>query len=138
MPWLELRPGKAAVKNQWTTKANYPFLNVAFGQQVTVAVIIDVYVLDVIAVLLIDLALFGLVRGGRCGRSRSLCIVSGVAMRIGAGEWWAAHRANRRHLDMLDALLRSNLLGDPRRSSRSASSSFSLAKLPGLARGRAV
>lgn len=53
-------------KNQWTAKANYPFLNSSFCQCVSVAEIIDFYVLDIVPILLIRLAGDGLARiGGR-------------------------------------------------------------------------
>lgn len=44
------------LENQWQTKVIYPFLNSSFGQCVTITQIIDFNVLDIVSVLLVDLA----------------------------------------------------------------------------------
>lgn len=95
-------------------KANYPFLHSSFGQCVSVLEIIDFYVLDVVAILLEDLA------GRVLGRMSSWGPDDGRTGRLFKVSVHATHgrrdtySANRRHVDMLNALLRLDLRVDPR------------------------
>lgn len=72
-------------EDQWTAKANYPFLDGSFGQCVAISEIIDFYVLDVVPILLICLAGDSLAgSSGRLddGRTNGLCAGQRMRMRL--------------------------------------------------------
>ena len=79
--------GRALGESVNDAKANYPFLHSSFGQCVSVLEVIDFYVLDVVAILLEDLAGRVLGRmsswGSNDGRTGRLSKVSVYA------KWWS-------------------------------------------------
>lgn len=125
--------GRALGESVNDAKANYPFLHSSFGQCVSVLQIIDFYVLDKIAILLEDLARGVAFRvdgrrpnDWRTGRlrwgQREVCL----------GRLSSTYSANRRHVDMLNALLRLDLRVDPRSRGRRLRSSVRGFRLFGL------
>ena len=106
-------------------KACYLFLCGSFGQCIAVTKIIDFYVLDEVAVLLVRLAGDGgaWVQIGRLdgGRADGLGHVSGSRRECGCMR--PTYRADWGHIDMLDALLRRDAGSDARSHGRRRRSS---------------
>lgn len=97
------------------TEVIYFFLNSSFGQSIAIPKIVDFNVFDVVTILLVDLAGDGLVGvdGRRPDDWRSKGLQDNVSTKQSLCDR-ETYRANRRHIDMLDALLRLNLRVDPR------------------------